>query len=161
MTVLKTAAEHHQSPATRRDGFWILVAGVCVALGAAGAGKSMPRAATPVPGDPAAIERGRYITHSVAMCVQCHSPRDARGEIIASLEFRGAPIPVTAPFPPNSWALRAPNIRGADAYPKEALVRLLRDGVNRQGVAPDRPMPPFRMSEADARAVAAYLRSLD
>ena len=36
---------------------------------------------------PAALERGRYLTHSVAMCVQCHSPRDDQGAIIVGREF--------------------------------------------------------------------------
>jgi mono/diheme cytochrome c family protein len=118
----------------------------------------------PSPGTPGntAVERGRYLTHDVAMCVQCHSPRDESGQIIRSQEFRGAPIPVGAPpFPRIPWASRAPNIRGVDAYPEAALVQLLREGLTKNGTSPERPMPPFRMSREDAEAIVAYLRSLD
>ena len=138
----------------------LLGAGIIV-LGTVASSTSPVRSATsPVPETPA-IERGRYLTHDVAMCVQCHSPRDERGEIIRSQEFRGAPIPVESPFPRNSWASRAPNIRGVSAYPEGALIQLLREGITKNGTTPERPMPPFRMSREDAEAIAAYLRSLD
>ncbi len=132
--------------------------------GAAVVALSRPPATAPAPVAPAnaLIERGRYLTHDVAMCVQCHSPRDESGAILRSQEFRGAPIPVEPPsFSRTRWASRAPNIRGVDAYPEAALVRLLSDGLTRNGRPPDRPMPPFRMAREDAEAIVAYLRSLD
>jgi mono/diheme cytochrome c family protein len=143
----------------RRRGFRVRVLsllGACAALGALGAA---PPTSSPADRQ-ALIERGRYLTHDVAMCVQCHSPRDDRGQIIRSQEFRGAPIPVTAYFP-EPWALRAPNIRGASAYPEADLIRLLREGIATNGRSPQPPMPPFRMTREDAEAITAYLRSLD
>jgi mono/diheme cytochrome c family protein len=141
---------------------FVVPVGACALLligSAAGRGSEPSR--TPEALSASDIARGRYLTHDVAMCVQCHSPRDDQGEIIRSQEFRGAPIPVTSPFPGSRWALRAPNIRGVDAYPEADLIRLLREGINRRGIAPQRPMPPFRMTREDAEAIAAYLRSLD
>ena len=38
-------------------------------------------------------EHGRYIVEHVAMCVECHSPRDDMGEIRADSRYMGAPIP--------------------------------------------------------------------
>ena len=61
------------------------------------------------PGD---VEHGRYIVHNVAMCVECHSGRDAEGNIIPEQEFMGAPIPVR-PSWANDWAVRAPPQRRA------------------------------------------------
>jgi mono/diheme cytochrome c family protein len=118
---------------------------------------------TPAGADSAssAVERGRYITHDLSMCVQCHSPRDENGEIQRSREFAGAPIPVSSPFssrPP--WAVRAPNLRGLEGFSDDQILRLLVEGVAHTGAAPQSPMPPFRMTQADARAVIAYLRSL-
>ena len=36
------------------------------------------------------VERGRYLVHHVAMCVQCHSPRDRYGELEQNRLLRGA-----------------------------------------------------------------------
>jgi hypothetical protein len=111
--------------------------------------------------DPRLVERGDYLTHHVAMCVECHSPRDRRGVIIPGQEFRGAPNPFTAPFPGVPWAIRSVNIRGLGDLPEEAVIRILTTGIGRNGAPPDPPMPRFLMSRADAEAIVAYLRSLD
>src|SRR5262245_16773116 len=123
--------------------------------------KPAPTPAVPRQADPRLIERGRYLAHDVAMCVQCHSPRDRKGAILRGEEFRGAPNPFPPPFEGAPWAIRSVNIRGLGGLPEEAVLRLLTTGIGRRGTPPDPPMPPFRMSKADAEAVVAYLRSLD
>lgn len=105
-------------------------------------------------------ERGRYLTERVAMCIQCHSPRDDDGELIRERKFQGAPIPVEGPNWGPEWAVEAPAIAGITFYTREELVRLLTEGIARDGEPPTPPMPPFRMSEADATAIYDYLASL-
>ena len=109
---------------------------------------------------PEAVERGRYLTHDVAMCVQCHSPRDDKGEIRKGEEFAGARIPVASPFPGPPWAVQAPNLRGLLGYSDAAISRLLSEGIAHTGAPPQSPMPPFRMNRTDVEAIIAYLRSL-
>lgn len=108
-----------------------------------------------------AASRGKYIVESVAMCVQCHTPRDKSGKLIQDRYLDGAPVPIKAPesFKMN-WALKAPAIAGLPGYTKEEGVRLLTQGINRDGKTPDPPMPPFRFSAQDAEAVVDYLKSL-
>ena len=106
------------------------------------------------------VERGRYLTHDVAMCVQCHSPRNDKGEIRRGEEFSGAKIPVASPFPGPPWAVQAPNLRGLLGFSDAAMFRLLAEGIAHTGAPPQPPMPPFRMNRADAAAIIAYLRSL-
>ena len=117
-----------------------------------------PRAQEP-PDD--AISRGRYIAQHVAMCVQCHSPRDSAGDPIPTRLFQGAPIPVRSPFAEQDWAFRAPHIASLPGYTREQAVRLLMEGVTASGGTPRPPMPPFRMKREDAEAVAAFLKSLE
>ena len=117
-----------------------------------------PRAQEP-PDD--AVSRGRYIAQHVAMCVQCHSPRDPAGNLVTARLFHGAPIPVRSPFAAQDWALRAPHIAGLPGYTQEQAVRLLTEGVTASGGTPRPPMPPFRMQREDAEAVAAFLKSLE
>ena len=109
------------------------------------------------PGNP---EHGHYLVHHVAMCVECHSPRDESGQIIPGQEFTGAPIPVR-PTGPSDWALRAPRNRGLPGYTPELAVRLLTEGgVDRDGRQLRPPMPHFRMTVQDAADVVAYLKAL-
>jgi mono/diheme cytochrome c family protein len=106
-------------------------------------------------------DRGKYIVDHVAMCVQCHTPRNARGELQSTEYLLGAPVPVNAPpFPDVKWALKAPAIAGLSGYSEEQGIRLLMEGKTRDGRSPMPPMPPYRMNRADAEAVVTFLKSL-
>ena len=108
----------------------------------------------------ATLERGRYLAHQVAMCVQCHSPRDPDGELVGSRLFQGGVVPFESPFEGRPWAFRAPHIAGLPGYTEDEGVRLLSEGIKARGGRPAPPMPPFRMEPDDARAVVRYLKSL-
>jgi len=138
---------------------FVIALGAGAAVLAAGNGQS-ERSRVPVSPSGASIERGRYLTHEVAMCVQCHSPRDESGRIVESQEFRGAPMPLRSPYPGVEFALRAPDLRELASHSEDAVVRLLETGIARDGNRPQLPMPPFRMNHEDAQSIAMYLRSL-
>ena len=106
-----------------------------------------------VPGD---VERGRYIVESVAMCGRCHTPHNKVGVSDGTRKLEGAPIQQPVP----TWATYAPRLAGNPPGTNEEFIRLLTTGIMRTGVAPRLPMPPFRMTRADAEAVLAYLKSL-
>ena len=105
------------------------------------------------------ISHGQYLAHHVAMCVECHSPRDESGRIIHGQEFMGGPLPIN---PPPGWATRVPRNRGLLGYTDDQAMRLLTEGaIGRHNEQLLLPMPRFRMSKADAADVIAFLRSLE
>ena len=106
------------------------------------------------------VNRGRYLVDNVAMCIQCHTPRDGNGQLLLNDYLQGAPVPVKAPPNAKNWALRAPAIAGLPGYDKNQAVRLLTQGITADGRTPNPPMPPFRFSRTDAEAIATYLESL-
>ncbi len=108
------------------------------------------------------IEHGRYLVDRVGQCPECHTPRDADGNLVVTQYLQGAPVPVKAPPYPNMrWAFQAPAIAGLVGYPDPDEMKLLTEGiVARTGQPPTPPMPRFRMTREDAEAVIAYLRSL-
>ena len=141
-----------------------LFAGAAVLL--AGASISARATAPPVPatiqvqGLAGNVDHGNYIVHDIAMCFECHSPRDAGGNILMSQEFDGGPIPVRPPWP-NDWALVAPRNKGLPGYDDAQAMRLLTEGaIGRDGKQLRPPMPRFHMTKQDAADVIAYMRSL-
>lgn len=135
---------------------WRLTAAAAAALTMA-AGFSFAAAAQ---GGLDPVARGEYLVNSVAMCAQCHTPRDARGELVPSRLLEGAPVPVSSPYPNDQWAYAAPRIAGLSPWTEEQIVTLLTTGARPTGERPKPPMPPFRMSREDAEAVVAYLKTL-
>jgi mono/diheme cytochrome c family protein len=110
----------------------------------------------------AAIDRGKYIVNQIAMCSECHTPRNAAGQLQTTAYLLGAPVPVPAPpFANINWALKAPAIAGLNGYSEQQGIRLLMEGITRDGRQPNPPMPRFRMNRSDAEAVVAYLKSLN
>jgi len=106
------------------------------------------------------VEHGKYLAERVAMCIECHSGRDAQGNIIDSQLFLGGSIPFAPPWP-NDWANRAPRNRGLPGYTDQEAMRLLTQGaIGRDGRQLRAPMPRFRMTPQDAADVIAFLRSL-
>ena len=108
------------------------------------------------------VEHGRYLAEHVAMCVECHSRRDERGNIIEAERYMGAPIPIPSGPPwAKDWALSAPPNKGLRGYDDAQAMRLLTEGsIGRDGTQLKLPMPRFRMTREDAADVIVYLRSL-
>jgi mono/diheme cytochrome c family protein len=114
--------------------------------------------------DPAQSEewnRGAYLVQGPGHCGSCHTPKNIMGADDTSRALRGASL--------QGWF--APDITGNSqtgigGWSQEELVAYLRTGVNTHSVASG-PMreavenSTSRMSDADLRAIAVYLRSRD
>jgi mono/diheme cytochrome c family protein len=108
---------------------------------------------------PALVERGRYLVHDVALCVDCHSPRDEKGQFLEGKHLTGAALGFAATVP-MPWAPAAPAIAGLENFTAEQAVKFLMTGERPSNVPVLLPMPAYRMKQADAEAVVAYLKSL-
>ncbi len=109
-----------------------------------------------------AIQRGEYLVYHMAMCIQCHSPRNQDGSLDRQRLLTGAPMPLKSPYPSQQWAFRAPSLKGLPGgWSQQQLALFLQTGKTPTGYAVRPPMPPFRMTQRDAEGVAAYLQSLE
>jgi len=111
-------------------------------------------------GGQGSVERGRYIVENVAMCEMCHTPRKEDGEPDREHWLKGGPAQMRPSYPSPYWALVEPRIAGRPPGTDADFIKLLTTGIARTGRPPNPPMPPFRMTRADAEAVLAYLKSL-
>jgi mono/diheme cytochrome c family protein len=131
--------------------------------------KSRPAVELKAPSTPEAIERGRYLAMHVTGCIACHSETDfkAPGDpLVAGREGSGKEWPDIPAFPGK---LRSPNLTpdktGLGDWTDGEIVRAMREGIGRDG-RPLFPMMPYgtfatQLSDDDALAIVAYLRSLE
>lgn len=124
---------------------------------AASLGLTRPRT---VPGPEGDIERGRYLVEEVAKCPECHTPRNARGELDQEAWLQGAPIWIMPTRPISNWAEHAPALAGFPSFTEEQGERVLEQGTGPQGEILRPPMHIYHMNHADAKAIIAYLKSL-
>ena len=110
------------------------------------------------------LKRGAYLVNNVAQCGNCHTPRNSKGELDTTRHLQGAPIwfkPTEIKF--EKWEDTAPDLTAsglARRWGEEKLVKFLSTGFLSSGGRADAPMPAFKLTVGDARAVVAYLRSL-
>ena len=115
-----------------------------------------------VPPDPAQSaqwNRGAYLANGAGHCVECHSPRNALGAVVASLRFTGGPSPDGQGGVPNITQFKLKNWSAADIA-----------GVLEDGMTPDADRVGGNMIEvvrntsqltaADRMAIAVYIKSL-
>jgi mono/diheme cytochrome c family protein len=106
------------------------------------------------------VARGKYIVEGLSRCGQCHTPREMNGTADRSHELQGASVWLKSAEPAEDWPLQAPRIGGIPPGTDAEMIKLLTTGVWRDGRPLREPMPQFRMTESDAEAVVAYLKSL-
>jgi len=113
-------------------------------------------------GDPAVIERGRYLVRGPAHCADCHSPPDQR----AALEA-GQDVPLSGGFEFHLpvGTIRVPNITpdpetGVGRRSDPEIARVLRYGVHADGRMVLPFMPFADLSDDDLTAVISYLRTM-
>lgn len=159
---------------SRFQGYWpkatilfLCLPGLLCVMGVSGRAHSSPRSqkatgkpAASEPAAPAEVERGRYIVENVAMCPQCHTARNDNDQLDRERPLDGAPEFFQPPHPDSNWPLRAPRIGGDLPASDQDMVKLLTTGIWTDGKPLRLPMMPFRMTEADAKAVVAYLHSV-
>ena len=130
----------------------------CCSVISAQTHKSAANGATESGGE---VARGKYLVEGVAMCGECHTPRDSSGNLDRSRWLQGAPVRwAPADGAMSNWPLIAPRIGGNPPASDADMVKLLTTGNWTTGKPLRFPMMPFRMSEADAKAVVAYLKSV-
>ena len=106
------------------------------------------------------VERGRYLVSSIGGCNDCHTPMTQSGPDMGR-SLQGADL-VVAPKVEMPWASHAPKLAGGpENFSHDEFVAFLQTGVRPDGTRAAPPMPQFRLNEADARAVAAYIESMD
>jgi mono/diheme cytochrome c family protein len=131
---------------------------VVLALGAVRLLRSPIQAAAPA-NDAARVALGRHLVQDVALCADCHSPRLPTGAFDEAHWLQGAPIDFKPTFE-MPWALAAPAIAGLSGFSDDHVITLLTTGARPGGQPALPPMPSFKLTDEEARAVVAYLRSL-
>jgi len=112
------------------------------------------------------IARGRYIVETIGACGNCHTQQrmvDGRAQTLPGLALAGG-TPEDAPF--GRWV--APNITpdvetGIGRWTEAQIAVALREGKRPDGstIGPPMPFAQLRhLSDADAAAIAAYLKSI-
>ncbi len=146
---------------------WVLCAAILLAAGLGSASLfsreglvTAGQKAASAPADQGSVERGRYLVENVAMCEECHTPRDANGNLDESRRLQGASIWITPVHPTTNWANRAPALAGFEGFTEEQGEQILEKGVGPNGLPIQPPMHIYHMNHADAQAIIAYLRSL-
>jgi len=110
------------------------------------------------------VARGKYLTESVSMCQECHTPKLETGELDKSKWMKGATLGFAPLTPVPKWHKTAPDLTSSGNLFKrwgpEGIVRFLETGKNPKGGASDAPMPAYRMTHEDALAIVEYLKTL-
>lgn len=116
----------------------------------------------PQAGQSAEWNRGKYLVQGLGHCAACHSGRDALGGTSLKAEFAGGLMPDAAWYAPS---LAAPSEAGVQRWPREEVVKLLKDGVSAHASVSG-PMAEVvfsstqYLSAADLDAMARYLASI-
>ncbi len=114
-------------------------------------------------GDNALVKHGEYLVHSLVLCGDCHTPQDKKGQPDQARQLQGASLPIKPKKETKEWMDTAPDITRsglAGQWSEADMVKFLMTGTDPDGKKAMPPMPAFRMSRRDARAVTLYLRSL-
>ena len=118
-------------------------------------------AANAQPGS-AQVERGRYLVNGIAACGNCHTQKGPQGPL-PGMDLAGGQA-----FPEKHFTAFASNITpdmetGIGKWTDAQVIRALREGRRPDDsiIGPPMPIALYRgISDADAKAIVAYLRSV-
>ncbi|MHB1843501.1 MAG: c-type cytochrome [Deltaproteobacteria bacterium] len=119
------------------------------------------------PRTPERLERGRYLVDQVSACGTCHTSR-AGDDILTETEESSSYLGGGNIERASGLAVWVPNLTsdpetGLGRWSDDEILRALRDGVRPDGrfLVPLMPCDAFRrLSDDDARAIVAYLRTV-
>jgi mono/diheme cytochrome c family protein len=122
----------------------------------------------PIVVTPELLERGAYLVNQVSACGLCHTPRVGSNWLGAERPSELLAGGSVVDIPDEGFRVVAPNITqdretGIGDWTDDEILRAVRDGVSRDGrlLMPPMPFASWKeMSDEDARAIVAYLRTV-
>jgi mono/diheme cytochrome c family protein len=108
------------------------------------------------------VARGEYLV-KVMGCGDCHTPGTLSGAPDASRWLSGTEYAWTGPWGTSYGRNLTPDSTGLAGWTEEDIVLALKTGTRRDGskVLPPMPWPWYsNLADEDARAIAAYLKSI-
>jgi mono/diheme cytochrome c family protein len=127
-----------------------------------------PVSGDPIAPEPTRLQRGSYLVNNVLACGACHTTR-AHGNTLTEPERTDAFLGGGNVYDDKAiGVVWIPNITpdvetGIGSWKDDEILRVLRDGVAKDGhfLLPLMPFGAYQhLSDEDARAVAAYLRTV-
>jgi hypothetical protein len=82
------------------------------------------------------IQRGRYLAEEVAMCQECHTPREASGALALNQWMKGGPVFFQPATMVSDWADRVPGIAGLPGWTDADFLYFLENGRRATGEIP-------------------------
>ena len=124
---------------------------------------SVPQPVAPpvVPDLSAPEKRGQYLT-TLAVCADCHTPMDDRGNRVPGMEFAGGLTMTYGDFKSAAAANLTPSPNGIPYYTEELFIETFRTGkVRSRELNAMMPTRYFRnMADQDLKDIFAYLKTL-
>ena len=147
-------------------GVFVLVAGLLTYVKTALPAVGSPEDIT-IERTPERIERGRYLAHSVSICMDCHSTRDwskFSGPLTEGTLGKGGERFDQSVGMPGVFISKNITPEGIARYTDGELFRVITTGVNKEGKAmfPLMPYPYYgKMDREDIYSIIAYVRTLE
>ncbi len=111
----------------------------------------------------ALVKRGAYLVNGPMACANCHTPRAPDFSLLPGMDLAGGFKLVDPAFTVYSANITPDKETGIGSWSDEQIARAIREGVDDQGkiIFPPMPVPTYNnMSDADVKAVVAYLRTV-
>ena len=111
----------------------------------------------------ALVKRGAYLVNGPAACANCHTPRAPDFSMIPGMEFAGGFKLVDPAFTVYSANITPDKDTGIGSWTDAQIITAIREGKDKDGniIFPPMPVPTYNnMSDADVKAIVAYLRTL-
>lgn len=109
------------------------------------------------------VKRGEYLMNGPVACSNCHGTRNPDMSIKAGMEFAGGFHIVDPGFDVYSANITQDKETGIGTWTDEQIIKAIREGVSKEGkiIFPPMPVPTYnQMSDADVKAIVAYMRTI-
>ncbi|HEX7081312.1 MAG TPA: c-type cytochrome [Gammaproteobacteria bacterium] len=128
------------------------------------AAQSPDQAAAENPDRAAQLARGKYLVETIAGCGNCHTPHLEDGKLDETMAYAGEFVIEEPVFTAYAANITPDMETGIGSWSEEDIVKALREGVRPDGRVLGPPMPFHfynKMSDTDAYAIAAYIKTVE
>jgi len=125
--------------------------------------KPLPGKSVPAIKADTSVNYGQYLVRHVSSCNDCHTPRDAQGNMMMDRELQGGGMNLGTEDQPIYAVPIVGNVLTAEGYTRESFIKAIRTGIRPWGARIPVQMPWMQykaMTDNDLTAIWNFLQTL-